>query len=185
MAYDLAKLSARADILDILALYTHIIDRRMWHRMGDCFHDDASFRFGAINGSWQQFVAAARGVIDPLRMSQHKLGQTLFAIDGDLAMTETYMVAYHRVAADAPADAVFPGDGTERDIVIAGRYIDRFERRGGVWKIASRTGLTDWRQDAPSMDAGLYGLPADWRGGIGEADPAHAVCRLRDSLGGV
>ena len=178
MPIDCNSLLARAEILDILALYCHVIDRRQWHRMGECFHADATFRFGSIDGSWEDFVPAARAVIDPLRISHHKLGQTLFAFSGDGAMTETYMVAYHRVAAEAPADAVFPGDGADRDIVIAGRYIDRFECRAGVWRIARRIGVTDWRQDAPAADAGLFALPQDWRGSIGDDDPSHALGTL-------
>ena len=175
MAHDLDSLAARAHILDVLALYCHAIDRRRWDLMAHCFHDDARFTFGAIDGTWREFVVGARAVIDPLRISQHRLGQTLFAIDGDVAMTETYMTAYHRVAADAPADAVFPGTGIDRDIVIAGRYIDRFERRDGHWRIARRVGVSDWRQDTPGMDSGLFSQPQAWRGDIGPGDHAHAV----------
>lgn len=182
---DSNSLHARAEILDIVALYCHVIDRRQWHRMGECFHPDASYRFGHIDGSWQDFVPAARAAIDPLRISHHQLGQTLFAFDGDIAMTETYMTAYHRVASDAPFDAVFPGDGADRDIVIAGRYIDRFECRTGVWRIARRIGVTDWRQDSSAADAGLFSLPQDWRGDIGEDDPAHALARLQARSGDV
>lgn len=183
MANDAASLLVRADILDILALYCHAIDRRRWDLMGQVFHPDAHFQFGAIDGSWQHFVVAAQAVINPLRISQHKLGQTLFAIAGDVAMTETYMVAYHRVAADAPADAVFPGTGTDRDVVIAGRYIDRFERRDSRWRIARRVGVTDWRQDADASDGGLFDAPQAWRGDIGGGDAAHAVTALLDRRG--
>jgi hypothetical protein len=176
----LADLADRAQILDVIALYCHAIDRRRWELMADCFHTDATFKFGAIDGSWQEFVVAARAVIEPLRMSHHMLGQTLLRLDGDTATAETYMQAYHRVAADAPADAPFPGTGEERDIVIAGRYVDRFERRPdslGVprWRIAHRTGLSDWRQDAPARDGGLFGAPPDWRGDIGPGDPAYLL----------
>ncbi len=169
------QLLARAEIVDVLALYCHAIDRRQWHLLGRCFHSDARFRFGAIDGSWQEFVSAARAVIDPLRMSQHRLGQTLFAFVGDVATTETYMTAYHRVAAEAPTDAAFPGTGVDQDIVIAGRYVDRFERRHGNWRIVSRIGLTDYRQQTNGTDFGLFDTPQDWRGDIGPDDPACAV----------
>lgn len=172
-----ADLAARAQILDVIALYCHAIDRRRWELMADCFHSDATYRFGAIDGSWRDFVVAARAVIEPLRISHHMLGQTLLRLDGASAMAETYMQAYHRVAADAPADAVFPGTGEDRDIVIAGRYVDRFENRDGVWRIAHRTGLSDWRQDALATDGGLFAAPQDWRGDIGPGDPANQVVR--------
>jgi hypothetical protein len=172
-----ADLADRAAILDVLALYCHAIDRRNWELLADCFHPDATFRFGAIDGSWQDFVAAARAVIEPLRISHHMLGQTLLRIDGDAARAETYMSAYHRVAADAPADAVFPGTGVDRDVVIAGRYVDRLEKRNGRWRIAHRTGLSDWRTERAASDGGLFDTPQEWRGDIGPSDPANGVLR--------
>jgi hypothetical protein len=180
MANNAESRAARADILDILALYCHAIDRRRWDLMAGCFHDDATYRFGSIDGSWQDFVVAARAVIDPLRISHHQLGQTFLAINGNVADAETYMTAYHRVAGDAPADAVFPGTGVDRDIIIAGRYIDRLERRENGWRIARRIGVTDWRQEAGATDSGLFALPQEWRGDIGPGDPAHTVTRMLD-----
>jgi hypothetical protein len=177
------RLADRAEIRDIIALYCHCIDRRDWDRIGDCFHLDARYRFGSIDGGWRDFVGAARAVIDPLRISHHQLGQTLFCFDGETAIAETYMTAYHRVAADAPADAPFPGTGADRDIVIAGRYIDRFERRDGGWRIAERIGLSDWRQDAAATDAGLFQQPQAWRGDIGPDDPGNRACAPRAAGG--
>jgi hypothetical protein len=174
-APDLATLGARAAIADVINSYCHIIDRRRWADMHICHHQGATYQFGAIKGSWPEFVAAAKTVIDPLLMSQHILGNMLIHIDGDRADTETYFTAYHRVAADAPADAVFPGTGVPREIVIAGRYVDRFECRDGDWRIAHRTGLSDWRRDTPASESGLYDQPAEWRGRFGRDDPGSAV----------
>jgi len=162
---------ARAAIADVSARYCHVIDRRLWDRMGACFHDDATYKFGAIDGGWRDFVAAARTVIDPLRISHHQTGNMLIRVDGNRADAETYFTAYHRVASDAPAGAPLPGTGSDYDVIIAGRYIDRFECRGSDWRIAHRTGVSDWRRDGPAADNGLFALPADWRGAIGPDDP--------------
>jgi hypothetical protein len=41
---------------------------------------------------------------------------------------------------------------------MGGRYLDLFEKRGGEWRIASRTMLYDWSQD--------WGAAADWSQGL-------------------
>jgi hypothetical protein len=46
----------------------------------------------------------------------------------------------------------------ERDTCIGGRYLDRFERRDGEWRIAERVMLYDWFQD--------WGAAADWSHGM-------------------
>lgn len=172
---DAGTLLARAAIADVIARYCHVLDRRLWDQMGDCFHETATYKFGDIDGDWQHFVGVARTVLDPLRISHHQTGNMLIVVDGDRAQSETYFTAYHRVAADAAPTDPLPGTGKEYDVVIAGRYIDRFERRGGAWKIAHRTGVTDWRRDMPAADGGLFALPPDWRGSNGADDPAYAL----------
>lgn len=168
-------LVARAAIADVINLYCHAIDRRQWQAMDRCFHADATYRFGAIDGSWQNFVEIAKAIINPTRITHHQTGNMLFRISGDVAETETYFTAYHSVAADAPVDAVFPGMGSEYDVIIGGRYIDRFECRDGDWRITHRTGVSDWRRDAPAVDGGLFAQPPEWRGSIGSADPGFGI----------
>ncbi len=168
-------LLARAQIADVIARYCHVIDRRRWDDMAACFHDNATYSYGTIAGGWRDFVAIARSIIEPLRISHHQTGNMLIRIDGDRAAAETYFTAYHRIAADAAPEGVFPGTGSDYDVIMAGRYIDRFERRGGDWRIAHRTGVTDWRRDNPASDAGLFASPPEGRGSIGSDDPGYAI----------
>ena len=46
----------------------------------------------------------------------------------------------------------------EHDIVVGGRYLDAFEKRGDDWRIASRMMLYDWYQD--------WGASVDWTQGV-------------------
>ena len=147
MASGAPELAARAAIGDVLALYCHAIDRRRWDLMDQCFHADASFSFGPVDGSWSEFVEIARGMIDPLPSTHHQLGQSTILFDGDRASVETYLTAAHRIPAEAPAEGVFPGRGVDYHAIIAGRYVDQFERRDGHWRIARRVGTIDWRHD--------------------------------------
>ena len=53
---------------------------------------------------------------------------------GDLAHSEAYFVAYMRRA-----------DGETSVLeTMAGRYVDRFERRGDAWRIAHRVVVYEW-----------------------------------------
>lgn len=159
MQHDASSLAARAEIADVIVTYCHAIDRRRWELMDQLFHDDATYAFGTIEGTWREFVAIAKALIDPLPATHHQLGQTAYEIDGNRATTETYMTATHSIPADAPLDGPFPGRGHPYQLVMAGRYIDRFERRGGDWRIAHRTGITDWQSEQALPDGTDFPQP--------------------------
>lgn len=173
--YDAGWLAARAEIVDVIYRYCHAIDRRRWWLMDSVFHDDAFYRFTSIQGSWRDFVREARKLVDPLGPTHHQVSNILVDLQGAVAHTETYLTAFHRIPADYPPDLAFPGIGRDYDVITGGRYVDRFELRDGVWRIAHRTGLFDWRHDQPANDGGLGQAPPEWRGAYGEADPSAAV----------
>ncbi|MEL7216880.1 MAG: nuclear transport factor 2 family protein [Pseudomonadota bacterium] len=166
----------RAAITDTLAAYAHAIDRRRWGMMEHLFHDDAQFQFGTVVGDWRGFVEQARAIIDPCLATQHQLGQTLFGFDGsDTCHTETYMTAMHTVPAGYPLTEVFPDKGKIYSAVVAGRYVDRFEKRGGEWRIAQRTGLYDWRELREVEGVDLSDTPEGAAGYHDERDPSTSV----------
>jgi hypothetical protein len=68
----------------------------------------------------------------------------LFVVDGAEAQGELYAVAYHRTHAQ-PA----------REIIIGGRYFDRYERRHGTWKFRHRSLALDWCRVTP-VDTSAY-----------------------------
>jgi SnoaL-like domain len=167
----------RDAIGEVIAAYAHAIDRHRWEIMEHLFHDDATFAFGTVQGDWRGFVEQARAIIEPCVATQHLLGQSLISDGGpDLAHAETYMTAMHIVPAGYP-EAVFPDRGEEYSAIIAGRYVDRFERRDGVWKIAHRTGVYDWREYREIGEASLASLPAEACGQHDDSDPSTPVTR--------
>lgn len=167
----------RDAIGEVIAAYAHAIDRRRWEMMERLFHDDATFGFGSIQGDWRGFVEQARAIIDPCVATHHQLGQTLISGDGpDLAHAETYMTAMHIIPAGYPSTA-FPDRGEEYAAIIAGRYVDRFERRSSEWRIAHRTGIYDWREYREIGEASLSGVPAEACGQHDDSDPSTPVSR--------
>lgn len=162
-------------IRDVISAYAHAIDRRRWDMMDRLFHPDATFGFGPIEGDWRSFVEQARSIIDPCVATHHQLGQVLIAFSGtDAADTETYMTAMHIIPPGYPVPA-FPDRGRNYSAVIAGRYVDRFERRAGQWRIARRQGIYDWREYREIGEADLDAVPADARGAHDDRDPSTPV----------
>jgi hypothetical protein len=176
-SYELADLAARAKIMDAMALYCHATDRRNWGLMDLVFHDDAKWSLSSLQGgTWRETLAAGIRVFEHHVMTtSHQLGNVLMRLDGDVAFTEAYCVAYHRIRADAPVGGTFGGVGHEYDLIAGLRYVDRFERRNGAWKIAERHGLADWRHCQPAADGVLSKVDPIFRGTRDESDRANVV----------
>ena len=59
--------------------------------------------------------------------------------------------------------------------MTGGRYIERYELRGGEWKISHRTFVMDWTTSADSKDLMGLGMFEDMvKGERGKGDPVYA-----------
>ena len=136
---DLEELAARAQIQDVLLRYCRGVDRVDMDLVRSAFHQDAWIRFpeSLHDGPVDGLLEFAVGELPRFVRTMHFIGNSLIEFDGsDTAHVETYLNAYHQ--------------GTERHqwkgeyVKLWARYVDRFERRDGVWAIAYRMMLTDW-----------------------------------------
>ena len=82
------------------------------------------------------------------------IGQVNIDVEGDIAFGEVYFQAFHRIVVD----------GAERDLFISGRYVDRYEKRNGHWKIAFRSEVNDWARNDPATDDYFTATPDSLRG---------------------
>jgi hypothetical protein len=67
-------------------------------------------------------------------------------------------------------------------VLLAGRYCDRFEKRGGDWRVAKRTVVYDWveEQTPPEKSEEVrFGL----RKPIGGSVPLDPIYELRTAAG--
>ncbi len=148
-----------AELLDILvirdlpALYMRGLDRLDRDLLRAQFWDDAYVDYGIYAGDADGFADFCMVALKDHIRNHHIIGQNLVEVVGDMAYGEVYFQAYHRVRRE---------DGTLRDMVIAGRYIDRYERRGGVWKFAYRSEVVDWARDDPAADDFIAGSGNIW-----------------------
>ncbi|MET8651129.1 MULTISPECIES: nuclear transport factor 2 family protein [Nocardia] len=143
-------------------------DRRDAVAITASFWKDATTDFGIFSGSFDDYLNWVVPGSPAVILTQHMLGQTLVELDGDIGLAETYVDAYHRVDM---------GEG-ERDISLGGRYLDRFERRDGQWRIAKRTMLYDWVReggDAADWSKGILGAELTGRRYIGRTSGDHSA----------
>jgi uncharacterized protein (TIGR02246 family) len=131
----LRRLLDQAAIRDVVARYARGIDRGDLELVRDCYHPDGTDRHPGFDGARDDYVAWLVGALARHTFTQHVLANTLIDLAGDVAAVETYAVAYH--AGDPPEDP--------RSNFAAGfRYLDRFERRDGRWRIAARVVAAEW-----------------------------------------
>lgn len=69
-----------------------------------------------------------------IKLSLMCLSNIVIKLDGNFADSESYVVDTH----------VFERDGETYHWCAGGRYIDRFERRNGEWRIFNRISYMDW-----------------------------------------
>jgi len=159
----LLDLLAKQDIYEVIARYARAIDRLDEPMLRGVFHPHSThnhFYQGpsseadrpAVGDDPGDFVRFAIQVLSTYSRTQHQLGNTLIELAGDgTATAETYFTAFHRMRPIGDPLAGPDAFETEMDFFVAGRYLDRFECLDGVWKIAHRTGMTDWiRIEAPA-----------------------------------
>lgn len=158
----LARVVARQEIADVVARYARGIDRLDLDLVRSCYHPGARDDHGTFKGTVEDFVEWLPGQLARFESTMHFLGNHLveFDADPDVAHVETYCVAYHRL--------------TERlgDSIAGVRYLDRFERRDGAWRIADRVVVVEWNR---LDDIVALGFHADYtRGTRDRTDPVYS-----------
>jgi aspartate aminotransferase-like enzyme len=113
-----------------------------------------------MSGSPEEFLAKWLPTQAVREAGQHFLGNHTVDVHGDAAHAETYFMASMKDV----------GSGVLR--IVAGRYVDRFQKRAGEWRIAERVVVLDWQcqADASGMDHALAGRV---RGVRGPDDPSY------------
>lgn len=125
--------------------YCRACDRRDFALLRTLYHDDAIDDHGAMfRGSADEYVAWLPQVMAQFEATVHSISNALYVVDGDHAQGELYCVAYHRTH---PPEA--------REILIGGRYLDRYQRREGRWRILRRSLALDWCR-VQAADPGAY-----------------------------
>lgn len=146
------RLLDERDLRALAATYMRGLDRLEPALVRSVFADDATTHYGTFTGGPDEMAAMAMQALSAYRTTQHLLGQSNLAIDGDAATGEVYFQAFHQHATE----------GFDR--FICGRYIDRYTRRDGRWLMTHRTEVVDWTRTEPIADDYFTKRPHTVRG---------------------
>ena len=135
---ELRRVVDKSLINDVMCRYARGIDRRDWGLVRSVFHDDSHNENGEYRGDADGFVEWIASRHAKVESSIHFLGNCLVEFFGeDTALVETYFASGRGASGAKSGDAA---EATKEDLspVSFGRYVDRFERRNGEWRIAKR-----------------------------------------------
>jgi len=185
--YSPERIADRMQIQDCMYRWCRAVDRLDYEGMRASFHPDAVDRHGAFDGDINGLVEWIRARHAAIPFSMHAVSNMLIEFAGpDRALVETYVRTTQRYPAEArqaldqlAGGRAGSGEGA-MDLLTCSRYVDRFERRDGEWKIALRTLVADWKQFV-DVAAGQPKPPASQE--VGRRNDDDFIYRERRALG--
>lgn len=126
------RLLDRQAIEDCISRYARGLDRRDEELLRSAYHPDAIEDHGAYIGGVEGLVTYLMKVHERFPGYQRHVTTRNVDIDGEEAHSESYFISVVR------------REGADSLMVTAGRYVDRLEKRDGVWKIANRVTVLEW-----------------------------------------
>jgi ketosteroid isomerase-like protein len=122
----LDELEARTAIEDCLKRFARAVDRQDWVLARTLYHDDAIDDHGFFKGPPDAFLAHIAKLHAEQEHSMHFNTNVLIEFQArERAFVETYVLVLQRFAG--------------RRVTASARYLDRFEKRKGEWRVAHRT----------------------------------------------
>lgn len=158
------QLLDRQDILDCLTRFSRGMDRFDREAFLSAFHSDATIAAGPFVGGPVELYGWAQAMHEQGQIAtHHNLLNHTCEISGDVAHTETYYLFVARNRDDS-------------NWIAGGRYIDKLERRAGVWKISLRTNAIEWSGLVPTMAIPFADVPDIYANGApsrSASDPSY------------
>jgi inhibitor of KinA sporulation pathway (predicted exonuclease) len=152
-------------IAEVVLRYCRGVDRLDLDLVRSCYHDDGIDHHTGFDGDADSYVAWLSRLLPRLDGTMHMIGNQLIELDGDRARCETYGNAHHWGT---------PLDDPSRNFTSGFRYVDRMERRTGVWRIAERWAVREWTRVVPASAVVEREGPGP-SAARGSADPIYGV----------
>ena len=159
----LQQLWDKQEIAEVLgARYGRGLDWLDEAALKECFHPDAHVDYGFFVGNAHDWCTMVMPIEAQSLHRFHYVFNILIDVDGDKAEAESNSLAGGRSA-----------NGNQS--FFGSRYLDKLERREGVWRISERKALLEFAQQTQSSggpDGGLKGLEL-----VEGLSPSHALYR--------
>lgn len=170
----LQELLDKQEITELIYAYCNAMDRHDQAKARTLYHEDARDDHGTFfQGLAMDFIDQMLEIEEPMDILQHNVTTINLKVDGDYGEGEVYVLAFHKVRKE---------DGSRFDLLIGGRYFDKYEKRDGVWRFAHRSVVADWANihdptivnlDHPVLEGSFFGKP-------GPEDPSYKFFSLFD-----
>lgn len=150
------EMADREAIRDCLFRYCRGIDRSDPETLRSAYWPGAMDYHTGFAGTVEQFIEWAMPRLAEMKDSVHMIGNILIRLDGDTAKVESYLWSA----------TISPGE-EPRQVMISGRYLDKFEKRDDEWRIADRMVVHDWFSETTEIgdwSKGPFGMPDLERG---------------------
>ena len=133
----LEELEARTAIEDCLNRFARAVDRQDWALARTLYHDGAFDDHGFFKGDADALLAHVKKLHEHQDHSMHFNTNVMIEFSSkESAFVETYVLVLQRFRPGAPN--VPAGSQGLRNFASA-RYLDRFEKRNGDWRVIHRT----------------------------------------------
>jgi hypothetical protein len=136
------SLSSERAIENLVSSYAFLNDDADIAGLGELFADAVCTLDGITARGRQEVETLARNIIvvgpDGRSTTAHEITNVMLEIDeaAGTALGRAYWTLYQSLP------------GMPRRPVLSGRYLDRFQRRDGVWRFAERTATSLWKASA-------------------------------------
>jgi len=131
----LQQLLDKEDIRELVQAYCNAADRHDHDKMRSLYHTDAIDDHGShFCGPAMEFIDKLPEIQSSMRILHHNVTTHNIKLNGDQAEGEVYILAFHQ--AEGP-NGLF-------DVLIGGRYFDKYEKRDNQWKFSHRAIVADW-----------------------------------------
>jgi len=160
----LQYLTDRTAILDCIARNARGCDRHDSALLASSYHDDGTDEHGyAVNPGRRYPEYANQAHTAGSLHNMHNITTHTCEIDGNVAHCESYVIG------------LFLNTDGKTGRLIAGRYVDRLERRQGQWKIALRRSTVEvlMTGDASILSSPLFTKMGYVRGTRDKADVSY------------
>lgn len=164
---DVQRLLDKQSIHELIHAYCRAADRHDHELMRTLYHEDAIDDHGHFyKGPAMAFIDQLPAIQKNMAILHHNVTTVNLKLDGDRAEGEVYILAFHKAK----------DDGKGFDVLIGGRYFDKYEKRQGVWKFSHRAIVADWAYTATPSDVDLEHpfLKGAHIGCPGPSDPSYA-----------
>lgn len=132
---EMQRLLDEAAIRRVLVQYCRGVDRGDEELIAGVYWPDATDDHGVYEGSGPGFAPYVVKALNAHALAtMHMISNVSIELAGATAWVESYTLARHKLRRD----------GRLALETFGGRYVDRFEKRGGEWRIARRQVVHDW-----------------------------------------